>query len=342
MSAIDQRITFPRDINIDATVERLRFRMIQPLNDILLCVKNTLPSLDQSLHEIAVETEKLLLTVPTVNSFSLDPTPDCSLCGGVFNSADDNQSDASDFYSPGLLLRLPCKHIICSGCLKSWLAKAGSCPICRHKLTSRKFFGIETDPRNELWSRPALDSVLNAGLRWLATISAEGKTVENTFGEFRDWAAKEETAEQRAAMSAVRSFGRFSTSVEDASLHSEFGQRWIANYRIRNNSAVEAKDDPETHVSEHGQESEGAEENSNGDSEERYETDSDYQQWRSQDEADSQDERRRYQHEHDASNARERLSARDFEDDWSHRVFRWDSDDDGKEEMATEQGEENE
>ena len=112
MSAIDQRITFPRDINIDAAVERLRFRMIQPLNDILLCVKNNLPSLDQSLHEVAVETERFLLTVPTVNSFPLDPTPDCPL---YFDSAADNQSDASDFRSPGLVLRLPCKHIICSG-----------------------------------------------------------------------------------------------------------------------------------------------------------------------------------------------------------------------------------
>ena len=184
------------------------------------------------------------------------------------------------------------------------------------------FFGIETDPRNEVLSRPALDSVLNGGLRWLATISAEDKTVENTFGNFYDWAPKEETAEQHAAMSALKPFGRFSTSVEDASLQSEFGQRWIANYRTRNNSAVAANDNPETHVSEHGQESEGAEENGNDDSEERYETDSDYQQRRCQDEADSQDERRRYQHEHDASNARERLSARDSEDDWSHRVFR--------------------
>lgn len=61
------------------------------------------------------------------------------------------------------------------------------------------------------------------GLRWLATVSAKDDTEENTFGEFCKWAYWGETAEQRAAVGALKLFGAFSTSAEDARLQGEFG-----------------------------------------------------------------------------------------------------------------------
>ena len=32
-------------------------------------------------------------------------------------------------------MSLPCSHFFCDGCIKSWLIKSESCPLCRYKLT---------------------------------------------------------------------------------------------------------------------------------------------------------------------------------------------------------------
>ena len=229
MSALDQRITYPSNTNRE---EKMLFRMIQPLKGILLCVKNTLQLMD----ELPAKTERFLLTVPAVGQPHLDPTPECSICGLVFNPAEDNRSDTSGVCSSDLLLRLPCKHITCYGCLKSWLAKAGSCPICRHELTGRVFIEDDTDPRTEANSRPILETILNTGLRWLASIPTEDDTEENTFRAFCMWANRKETEEQRAAMSALKFFTAFSTSVEDAQFQGEVSRRWIAEFRSKNYS----------------------------------------------------------------------------------------------------------
>lgn len=229
MSALDHRITYPSNDNREA---RFLFRMVQPLKTILLCIKNTL----QLIQELPAETERFLLTVPTVDQFHLDLTPECSICGQVFDPAEENHSDTSGVRSPDLLLRLPCKHIICHGCLKSWLAKAGSCPICRHELTARVFIEDDRDPRTEANSRPILETILNAGLSWLATVSTGDDTDENTFGAFCRWANQKETAEQRAVMDVMKFFTRFSTSLEDAQFQGEVRQRWITEFRSKNNS----------------------------------------------------------------------------------------------------------
>ncbi len=229
MSALDQRITYPSNMHREA---QMLFRMTQPLKGILLCVKNTLQLMD----ELPAETERFLLTVPAVDQLHLDPKPDCSICAQAFDPTQDTHSDTSGVRSHCLLLRLPCKHIICHGCLKSWLAKAGSCPICRQELTSRVFIEDDTDPRNEANSRPILESILTTGLGWLATVPTEDDTDENTFGAYCRWASRNETAEQRAAMSALKFFTVFSTSVEDAKFQGEFRQRWIAEFQCKNNS----------------------------------------------------------------------------------------------------------
>lgn len=233
MSALNQQITFPNDNSNEAVRARVGFRMMQPLNDILLCVKNTLQSMEMG--DIPRETERFLLTVPAVDPLHLDATKDCSTCGQEFDPADYDYNDTSSVRSPSLLLRLPCKHIICHGCLKAWLAKAGSCPICRYKLTERVFVEDEKDPRTEANAPSILKPILNIGLRWLATVPDKDDTEENTFGEFCQWAVCKETADQCAAMSALGLFGAFSTSVEDARLQSEAGQRWIAEFRSKNN-----------------------------------------------------------------------------------------------------------
>lgn len=229
MSALDQRITYPSYINRE---EKLLFRMSQPLKGILLCVKNTL----QLMEELPAMTERFLLAVPSVDQSQLEPTPECSICGLVYNPTEVNRSDTSGVRSLDLLLRLPCKHIICYGCLKSWLAKAGSCPICRHQLTGRTFIEDDTDPRTEANSRPIFETILNTGLRWLATFPTEDDTDENTFGAFCMWANRKETEEQRAAMSSLKFFSAFSTSVEDARFQQEVSQPWIAEFRSKNNS----------------------------------------------------------------------------------------------------------
>lgn len=38
-----------------------------------------------------------------------------------------NYEDLPEF----LLARLPCSHILHNGCLKPWVERANSCPICR-------------------------------------------------------------------------------------------------------------------------------------------------------------------------------------------------------------------
>lgn len=231
MSALDQRITFPSNMHREA---QLLYRMSQPLKDLLLCVKNTLQLMD----ELPAETGRFLLTVPTVDQLHLDPTPECSLCSEVFDPTAISHSDTSGVRSHDLLVRLPCKHIICHGCLTSWLAKAGSCPICRHELTTRIFIEDATDPRTEVNSRPILESILNTGLGWLASVTTEDDTEENTFGHYCKWAAAEKTAEQCAAMDALKYFTVFSTSVEDAKFQGEFRQRWIDEFHRKNNSLV--------------------------------------------------------------------------------------------------------
>ena len=220
--------------------------MIQPLKDILLCVRNTLQSMKSD--EIAGETERFLLTVPTVDPLHPDPPQDCSTCDRVFDPTNDNHNDTSGVRSSGLPLRLPCKHIICHGCLKTWLAKAGSCPICRHKLTGRVFIEDEKDPRTEANSPSILEPILNFGLHWLATVPATDNTEENTFGQFCAWAYLEETAEQRAAMRALTLFGAFSTSMEEARSQGKFGQWWIAEFRSKNSSWVAASCNYKTNV----------------------------------------------------------------------------------------------
>lgn len=227
MSALNPRITYPSNMHREA---QLLFRMTQSMKGILLCVKNTLQLMD----DLPAETERFLLTVPKVDQLHFDPTPDCSICFQSFNPTEDDHTDTSGARSPDLLVCLPCKHIICHGCLKSWLAKAGSCPICRHELTSRIFIEDDTDPRTEANSRPILESILTTGLVWLATVATEVATDENTFGSYCLWASQEETAEQRTAMDALKYFTAFSTSLEDAKFQGEFRQRWIAEFHRKN------------------------------------------------------------------------------------------------------------
>lgn len=330
MSALDPRITYPSNMHREA---QLLFRMTQPLKVILLCVKNTLQLMD----ELPAETERFLLTVPTVDQLHLDPTPECSICFQGLDRTEGSHADTSGVRSHDLLVRLPCKHIICYGCLKTWLAKAGSCPICRHELTSRIFIEEDTDPRTEVNSRPILESILSTGLAWLAAVTTEDDTDENTFGRYCMWASYEETAEQRAAMDALKFFTVFSTSVEDETFQGEFRQRWIAEFHRKNNTLV-AIMTPINISAGRERQLHRMEEEGDGDREEPDETNSeDERRYREMEEA--EEEEKRKQDEYEASQTRARSSRiSEYEEDWERHYSCgwWGTDDEAEELMAAE------
>ena len=37
----------------------------------------------------------------------------------------------------GLLLRIPCNHIFHGNCIKPWLERSGTCPVCRYQLVEQ-------------------------------------------------------------------------------------------------------------------------------------------------------------------------------------------------------------
>lgn len=61
------------------------------------------------------------LTKSQINVFGEDESGLCPIC--IANKVD---------------MRLPCSHFFCNECIKAWMGKNESCPLCRYKLTVNK------------------------------------------------------------------------------------------------------------------------------------------------------------------------------------------------------------
>ena len=210
---IREGITFPEELGIETHIERLMFRMTLPLTGILTNV-------EEALHEIEkvdCETRNILQTT-RIDPALLAPATDCSVCGLILNPA--RIPDLASAH------RLPCNHNICGTCLTNWLAKAGSCPFCRHKLTSRMFIDDEFDPRNEAYARPILEEILLQGRIYLQTDPAD-----ITFRGFYNSGANVETTGEFSLKMEILEllFQQYSTALEDSSMRSELGQ----NFKIK-------------------------------------------------------------------------------------------------------------
>lgn len=204
--------------HVESGYERFLFRMTLPLTDILHCVQQALINM----HELTLETERLLETT-RIHASLLARTVDCSVCGLTFNPSGDPQVHTSPPHY------LPCRHMVCGTCLTSWLAKAGSCPVCRHKLTGRIFVYDETDFRNEDVARPILEYILHQGRLYLLTNPAD----VTYFGfHNRDLVGDNETLELM--------FNFFSTTFEDSAIQGPLGQDFKTGLWERNAAGLTA------------------------------------------------------------------------------------------------------
>lgn len=205
--------------HLESGYEQFLFRMTLPLSDILLCVQQALINM----HEVTLETERLLETT-RIHASLLAPTVDCSVCGLIFNTSGDPPVHTSPPHY------LPCRHMVCGTCLTSWLAKAGSCPVCRHKLTRRIFVYDETDIRNEVVARPILEYILHQGRRYLLTNPAD---VTYLGFHKRGLVGANETLELM--------FSFFSTTFENSAIQGPSGQDFKKDLWERNAARLTAE-----------------------------------------------------------------------------------------------------
>lgn len=203
-------INVSEELGLETRIERIMFRMTLPLSRILSNVGKAL----YKLQEIDCETKTFLQTT-RINPSTLSSTTDCLVCGLILHPADILTVDIAPSH------RLPCSHMICGTCLTNWLAIAGSCPFCRHKLTSRMFIDDKFDPRNEAYARPILEEIFLQGRTYLQT-----KPADITFrGFYNSGANGEATGEIGQKMEILELlFQQFSTTFEDSSMQTDLGQ----------------------------------------------------------------------------------------------------------------------
>lgn len=195
-------ITIAEELGPETRFERIMFRMTLPLSNILANVEEALIKM----HEVTLETERLLETT-RIDPSPLGPTADCSVCGNF-----------PVHTSPPHCL--PCRHMVCGTCLTSWLAKAGSCPVCRHKLTSRIFVNDDTDIRNEAVARSILLKIFYLGRLYLLTNPADVT--------FRGFYNSSKADAKRGLVEDIETlelmFESFSTTFEDSAIQGPSGQ----------------------------------------------------------------------------------------------------------------------
>ena len=202
-------ITIAEELGLETRFERIMFRMTLPLSDILVNVEEALIKM----HEVTLETEKLLETT-RIDLSNLAPTADCSICGLIFNPSGNPPVHTSPPHC------LPCRHVICGTCLTSWLAEAGSCPVCRHKLTRRVFVNDDTDIRNEAVARSILQQIFQLGTLYLLTNPADVT--------FRGFYNLSKADAKRGLVGDIETlelvFESFSTTFEDSAIQGPSGQ----------------------------------------------------------------------------------------------------------------------
>lgn len=214
---IYEGINFPEELGLDTRVERIMFRMTLPLSSILSDVEKTL----NNMRQLDLET-KLFLQTTRIDPSHITSTTECPVCG----------TDDLDFSH-----HLPCNHVICGTCLTDWLAIAGSCPFCRHKLTNRIFIDDELDPRNEAYARSILEQLSLEGRLYLQT-----NPVDVTFrGFYKSGAKGEVTGEIGPKMELMELlFQQFSTTFEDSSIQSDMGQHFKTHFWEENSAGLAA------------------------------------------------------------------------------------------------------
>lgn len=204
------------ELGFETRVERIMFRMTLPLSDILSDVAKTLNDMQQ----IDFETEVLLMTT-RIDQAPTTSTTECPVCCCVALAHSHH---------------LPCGHVICGKCLSDWLAVAGSCPFCRHKLTDRKYVDNKLDPRNEAYARSILEQLYEEGRRYLRTNPADV-----TFRGFVESGRSDETGEVFPQMQILESlFQQFSTAFEDLAIQSDLGQEFKRHFWEENSAVLAA------------------------------------------------------------------------------------------------------
>lgn len=214
---IYEGISLPEELGIDTHVERIAFRMTLPLSNILSDIEKTL----NNMRQLDLDTEIFLQTT-RIDPPPITSTTECPVC------------DTVDLASSH---QLPCSHVICGTCLTDWLAIAGSCPFCRHKLTNRRFIDDELDPRNEAFARSILDQLSLEGRLYLQT-----NPVDVTFrGFYKSGASGEATGEIGPKMEIMELlFQQFSTTFEDSSIQSDLGQDFKTHFWEENSAGFAA------------------------------------------------------------------------------------------------------
>lgn len=201
-------------------LERLIFRMIMPLDIMLISIEETLGETLGSVSEVERESDFLLSSLPRIDRQTLDQGQECPICDKVFNYRAKNSFTRAVTPIP---LQLPCSHIICESCLETWLSKAGSCPMCRCTLTSRVFQGGDSvvDVLSDV--RAVFRKVLHFGKLYLETNPSN-----DSFGGMWSWGRKAESEEQRRAWKTMQQFQNYKTRIETTMLSTEGGKAILA------------------------------------------------------------------------------------------------------------------
>ena len=201
-------------------LERLIFRMIMPLDVILMSIEETLGETLGSVSQAERESDFLLSSLPRIDRQTLDQGQECPICAKLFNSRAKNSFTRTVTPIP---LQLPCSHIVCENCLETWLSKAGSCPMCRCTLTSRVFQGGDSvvDVLSEV--RAVFRKVLHFGQLYLETNPSN-----DSFGGMWLWGRKAESEEQRRAWTTMQQFQSYKTRIETKMLSTKGGKAILA------------------------------------------------------------------------------------------------------------------
>jgi hypothetical protein len=97
------------------------------------------------------ERAKAIATILTqVHMESIDEK-DCSICGDPFGTSSRNSEDELT-ENP---VRIPCGHIYCGDCIKTWLADSSTCPLCRRDFAI-ELTGVEPESDTDTNSEEAL------------------------------------------------------------------------------------------------------------------------------------------------------------------------------------------